>query len=173
MRKHSGMKPQDVAILLKIVALGDDQWKQLDLAKSLFLSTFEISNALNRCVFARLIDESRTNVFKKSVVEFLVHGFKYVYPVRPGGVIKGVPTAHSAPPLSQMISSSTEAYVWPDVEGTSSGQAIEPLYAGAPKAAKQDAKLYELLSLVDALRVGKARELKLAEEELRKRIEAE
>ena len=57
-------------------------------------------------------------------------------------------------------------------DGNVSGQAIEPLYAGASKAAKEDPKLYELLSLVDALRVGKAREQNLAEDELRNRIEA-
>ena len=38
-------------------------------------------------------------------------------------------------------------------------------------AAKSDPKLYELLALVDTLRVGRARERTMAEEELRKRLE--
>jgi hypothetical protein len=38
------------------------------------------------------------------------------------------------------------------------------------KAAKSDSPLYELLALVDALRIGGARERDLAEEEIRLRI---
>ncbi len=171
MRKHSGMKPQDIVILLKIVVLGKQPWRQLDLANSLFISTFEVSNSLHRCVFARLIDENMNNPFRNSLLEFLIHGLKYVYPIRPSGLIKGMLTAHSAPPLSHMINSSSEKYVWPDVEGRVNGQGIEPLYANAPKAAKQDPKLYQLLALIDALRVGRAREQNLAVAELQKRIE--
>jgi len=171
MRKHSGMKPQDIVILLKIIVLGEQSWRQFDIANSLYISTFEVSNSLQRCVFAQLIDETKKNVFRKSIFEFLVYGLKYVYPVRPEGLVKGIPTAHSAPPLSSMIISKSEAYVWLDVEGTFNGQGIEPLYPNAPKAAKQDPKLYELLSLIDALRVGKVREQNLAAGELKKRIE--
>lgn len=170
MRKHSGLKPQDIVVLLKIVALANQQWKQLDLATSLFISTFEISNALQRCAIAQLIDQSKKSVYRKSLLEFLVHGLKYVYPVRPGGIVKGIATAHSAPPLSQLISSEKESYVWPDADGNFSGQAIEALYPGVPKASKQDQRLYELLALVDAIRVGKAREQNLAVDELQKRI---
>ena len=81
-----------------------------------------------------------------------------------------MPTAHSAPPLSKRILANGEALVWPDPEGTLRGQSIRPLYATVPSAARNDQKLYELLALVDAIRVGKARERKLAEEELGKRL---
>jgi hypothetical protein len=36
------------------------------------------------------------------------------------------------------------------------------LYAGAPRTAKNNSALYELLTLVDALRIGRARERRLA-----------
>jgi hypothetical protein len=173
MKNHSGIRPQDVVVLLKIIALRDQEWRFIDIATSLDLSPSEISESLNRSAFARLIDESKKKVFKNSLLEFLVHGIKYVFPVQPNGALKGLPTAHSAPPLSGLTVPSSERYVWPDVEGKASGQAIEPLYAGVVKASKQDPKLYELLSLVDAIRVGKAREQTMAENELRKRIEAE
>ncbi len=51
------------------------------------------------------------------------------------------------------------------------GFAVEPLYTSVPMAAKADPALYELLALVDTLRVGRARERNLAEEELKKRLE--
>ena len=108
---------------------------------------------------------------KSALEEFLIHGLKYVFPAEPGPLSRGVPTAHSAAPLSKKIISN-EPYVWPDADGDVRGQAIEPLYPSAPQAAKKDAKLYELLTLVDALRVGRVREQKLAAQELIKRINA-
>ena len=57
--------------------------------------------------------------------------------------------------------------VWSDPEGTVRGFAIEPLHPSVPAAAKADAALYQLLALVDTLRIGHARERKLAEVELK------
>jgi len=48
--------------------------------------------------------------------------------------------------------------------------AIEPLYNSVPAAAKSDSLLYEYLALVDALRIGRARERRFAEEELKHRL---
>ena len=45
-----------------------------------------------------------------------------------------------------------------------------PLYASAPKAATDDSALYELLAIVDALRLGGARERSVAADILRKRL---
>jgi len=46
-----------------------------------------------------------------------------------------------------------------------------PLHKNVPQAALEDAKLYELLALVDALRDGRARERELAGHELKRRLE--
>ncbi len=81
-----------------------------------------------------------------------------------------MPTAYAAPPLSEHISSEDLPPVWPDPDGTVRGLALEPLYRTAPQAAKADPKLYQLLALVDALRMGRARERKLAEDELKQRL---
>ena len=102
-------------------------------------------------------------------MDFLFFGLAYVFPTAPGAVVRGMPTAHSAPPLQQLIVSD-EYYVWPDQAGEARGQAIAPLYAKVPYAARQDALLYELLALLDALRVGRAREVKLAREKLQNQL---
>jgi len=44
------------------------------------------------------------------------------------------------------------------------------LYKTVPKAALKDAKLYELLAIVDAIRDGKAREREIAVKELKARL---
>jgi hypothetical protein len=62
------------------------------------------------------------------------------------------------------------SFVWPWAKGNVRGHSIIPLYSSVPEAARQDDKLYELLALVDALRIGRAREKNLAINELKKRI---
>ncbi|HEX8656216.1 MAG TPA: hypothetical protein VF690_01705, partial [Hymenobacter sp.] len=54
------------------------------------------------------------------------------------------------------------AYVWPTATGEVWGAAVEPLYPGAVAAAQQDARLHELLALVDALRLSRPRERHVA-----------
>ena len=169
MSEHKGMRPQDICVLLKIIAKRNEQWFNKDLAYELSISSSEISESLNRSRIAQLIDEEKQHVFKKNLIEFLVHGLKYVFPEVPGTIGQGIPTAHSAPPLNRMIKS-FEQYVWEDINGDSKGLIITPLYKTMPKAARRDYNLYELLALVDTLRIGKARERNIAEDELKKRI---
>lgn len=106
---------------------------------------------------------------KLSLFEFIVYGIRYVFPEHPGAMVRGIPTSHSAPPLNKLFSEN-DAYVWPSAKGTVRGQAINPLYPSVLIATEKDEKLYELLTLIDAVRVGKAREKELATKELEKRI---
>jgi hypothetical protein len=46
------------------------------------------------------------------------------------------------------------------------GESFKPLYRDAPAAAREDPRLYECLSLFDALRGGRARERTIATEHL-------
>ena len=101
--------------------------------------------------------------------EFLFHGIAYAFPRQPTAIVRGVLTAHAADPLRKKILSN-EKYVWPYAKGTDRGQAVEPLYNSVAQVALKDQKLYELLTLVDAIRIGRAREKELARHELEKRI---
>lgn len=170
--KHQIMSPQDVVILLKIIALNDDHWQQVSLADALGISQSEVSKSIVRSKYAGLIDDSGKQVFRMAFFEFLKSGIAYVFPQRPGAVVRGLPTAHSATPLSEFIVSN-ENYVWPSARGKVRGQAIEPLFPSVVKAVENDSILYELLALVDALRVGRTREKALAIEELEIRFFAD
>jgi len=163
MKTHNGMRPHDIVVLLKIIALSDTSWKNKDLAASLHISPSEISESLSRSEFAGLISSDRRRVFKIGLESFLLNGLKYVFPVKPGSVVKGIPTSHSAPLIAKYFDFE-EAYVWADVSGNIRGMAIEPLYPGAAAASKEDNTLYELLVICDVFRVGKLREIKKAEE---------
>lgn len=165
----NNLKPQDVVILLKIIALGDQNWFHHTLADDLQMSQSEVSQSLNRSKFAGLLDDARKNVNRMALNEFLLHGIRYAFPQQPGVITRGIATAHSAEPLNQQINAS-ETYVWPYARGNERGQAIEPLYNTVVRAVLNDHVLYELLSLVDAIRVGRVREKELAKKELEKRI---
>lgn len=171
MKKHNGMRPQDIVVLLKIISMGDYKWRNIDIANAIGISPSEISEALNRCKFAKLIDSKKRKININSFTEFLIYGLKYVFPTEPGAIVKGTPTAHSASPIKEHISSDADIYVWPNAKGTHRGQAIEPLYKTLPKIVHEDKLFYELLTIVDTIRVGRAREIKIAIDELNKRFE--
>lgn len=163
------MRPQDIAVLLKIIASGDTNWQNKDLSWALNLSASEISESLNRSQIAGLIDGKKKKVSRQSMMEFLEHGLRYVFPAASGSLMRGIPTAHAHPFMSHLFPSE-EPYVWPDPEGEVRGVAIDPLYPGVTKAIRIDQNLYKLLALIDVIRIGKVRERKVAIEELKKMI---
>ncbi|PWH86286.1 hypothetical protein [Brumimicrobium oceani] len=169
MKKHNGMRPHDIVILLKIASKENKPWLMKDLSYELGISASEVSESLNRSAFAGLITQNKKTLMRMSILEFLVHGLKYVYPQKPGSILRGIPTAHSASPLKKEIMSD-ESFVWPYGGGTIRGQAIEPLHPKVPEACLKDPLFYEFMALCDTLRVGKAREVNMAKEELKKRL---
>lgn len=161
------MRPQDVAILLKIITLGSNDWQLVPLSNDLLISISEISESLNRSRLAGLVDYQKKRPARQSLLEFLEHGVKYVFPQKPGAISRGIVTAHSHPFMKQYFSTE-ENYVWADRDGDVLGQTIDPFYEKQPQAAKSDPEFYKLLALVDVLRVGKVREVKIAMEELKR-----
>lgn len=105
-------------------------------------------------------------------MELLQYGVRHVFPQKPGPVVRGVPTSHSAPPINKLIRSE-EDYVWPSGKGMARGHSIIPLYPSVIDAVKVDSGLYELLAMTDTLRVGRAREKEIAIRELKARILSE
>ncbi|MCB0641996.1 MAG: hypothetical protein KDC44_10170 [Phaeodactylibacter sp.] len=169
MKKHNGMRPHDIVILLKISAKKDEAWYMKDLAYELGISQGEISESLNRSVTAGLLEGDKKRLMKNSLLEFLEFGFRYVFPQQSGAITRGMATAHSAPPLSDDIASK-DKYVWPWAKGNDRGFAIKPLHPSVPEACQRDAYLHQLLALTDSLRVGMSRERKLAIQHLKEMI---
>ncbi|MCP4076621.1 MAG: hypothetical protein GY744_10605 [Gammaproteobacteria bacterium] len=109
----------------------------------------------------RKIDVPRANI--RALSEFIVYGLRYVFPVKPGTVTRGISTSLAAPVLEGKLSSAGELPpVWSDAKGNTRGQVIEPLFKSVPYAVRLDAELYALLALVDAIRIGQSRERNLA-----------
>jgi hypothetical protein len=105
------------------------------------------------------------------LAEFALHGAKYAFAADKMPSTIGVPTSHSAPAFAGVFAPGSQDYVWPHPNGTVRGIGIAPLHPSVPFAAMQDAKLYEMLALFDALRVGRARERGMALERLQALID--
>ncbi|OGA78568.1 MAG: hypothetical protein A3G81_04705 [Betaproteobacteria bacterium RIFCSPLOWO2_12_FULL_65_14] len=170
------LKPQDVVVLLKLVALGPEPWTYQRLAVELSISQSEAHAAVRRAVAARLMSDASSTGGRPiyaSLAEFLIHGVRYAYPPERGELTRGMPTGYAAPPLDKLIVQPDEPPpVWPFAQGKVRGYSFAPLFPSVPSAATRDPKLYELLALVDAIRDGRVRERNLAAKELASRLKA-
>lgn len=193
------LKPQDLLVALKLVALGSERWTYARLAKELGLSASEAHAGVQRCLRSGLLVEnisvdlddpatheellSRDVYPVKSrrrralqanasgnpvrphdrlLAEFVIHGARFVFVPDRLPLSVGVPTSHSAPAFAGVFAPGSTDFVWPHPNGQVRGQGIGPLHPNVPFAAMQDAKLYEMLALFDAIRVGRARERGMA-----------
>jgi hypothetical protein len=174
MHAAPSLRPQDVVTVLKLAAHPGVTWTYASIGKELGLSASQAFSAVKRATNSGLLFfpalESTLN--RANIREFLIHGIKYAFPVYRGTLTRGIPTSHAAPPLNRHIASATSEPppVWPDPEGSIRGVEFSPLYKTVPAAAQRDPKLYELLTLVDAIRDGRAREREIAIRELDARL---
>lgn len=148
------------------------------LGQSTGISKSEVSNALNRCISAGLAKLGRNSalpqVNTRALNEFLAHGLKYLFPVRPDPIVHGLAIAQAAPVLAdKLLSGGEHIYVWEDALGSDMGQSIEPLFKSVPNAARQDEALYAMLALVGAIRLGNEREASLAKTLLMQQLRSE
>lgn len=137
------------------------------LAEELGMSKSEVSKSLQRCIDVNLVKIDRITkkhiVNKKLLTDFIKYALRLVYPAKPAEMVRGIPTTFAAPILENKLLSAGEIkMVWSDHRGATMGQSIEPIYRAVPHAVKRDSRLYAYLALLDAIRIGSARESKLA-----------
>ena len=160
------MVPADNVVEMPASLLGEE-FSVRGLEESTGISKSEVSASLRRCFDIGLAKAERgsglprTNT--RALLGFVVSGLKYVFPARPGPLVRGIPTAHAAPVLAgRLLSAGEHILVWEDGHGAMQGQRVEPLYKSVPRAVRRDPTLYALLALVDAIRLGQERESALA-----------
>lgn len=169
------LKPQDLLVLLKVAAHPPRHWTYAALGEALAMSASETHASVKRAVASGLAvapARGQWSPVRPALLEFILHGVRYIWPATAGPVKRGVPTAFGAEPLaSQLTVAPGEAPVWAHPAGSAKGPTLSPLYRTAPHAALKDPALHRLLALLDALRTGRARErtlaIKLMEAELK------
>ena len=188
----SGMKSQDIVVLLKLVSLeeqedaaapgefyksfqGEAPYSVRGLESLLGISKTEVNASIKRSLSSGLAikdrDAGRAKPHRRNLYNFIVHGLKFVFPAKPGAMTRGVPTAFAAPMLKSLLIGAGEyIHVWPSAHGQDMGQSVPPLFKTVPDALQKDERLYEYLALVDAIRLGNQREVGLAGERLSERL---
>lgn len=160
------LKPQDVLVLLRLAG-ESSSWTFQELSRDLGMSVSEVHQALKRSEESGLYDSRKRKVKAHALLELAVHGIPYVFPAKRLARSYGIPTAHSAEPLvDRFVVDLDDTLVWPHPEGQDFGDAIEPLYRSVPEAARRNPKLHRRLALIDALRIGRVRERRMAAEAL-------
>jgi DNA-binding Lrp family transcriptional regulator len=168
------LKPQDLAVALKLVALKGSLFSYAALAKQLRLSPFEVHAAVQRLVAAKLAVDIHGAIRPNyaALRGFVLYGAVHAYPPVEGEITIGFPTAHAVAPMNSRVQDWGDLPpVWPHPEGPVRGTALLPLYEKLPLAAQDDRDFHELLALFDALRIGQAREREMARQLLEERLQ--
>lgn len=128
------------------------------------MSASEVHAAVKRAVLAKLAVPDQPKGFSvhaQNLVEFLVHGAKYAFPVVRGPVTRGHATSYAAPVLrGRLVEGEGLPPIWPDPDGTTRGESFSPLYPSQAvlRAIVAGPPMYDASALVDAIRGGSARE---------------
>jgi|TARA_R110000868_G_scaffold244669_5_gene501064 hypothetical protein len=170
------LKGQDIALVMKIM-VSQQLGRPLEyavLAYELYISQSEVSKGMLRLEKAKIISrypDKGLEVHKHALFEMLVHGLKYFMTAELNIEQRGTLTAYSSPCIKQKIVNQ-HTYVWPYINGQDKGISLTPLYKTLPKALDRfpDESFHELMSLLDLMRLGGSREIKIASEMLEKKI---
>ena len=142
----------------------------VNLEKATGISKSQVSLSMQRCQALKLVvlDLNTDKVFvnKKGFKE-ISEVLKYFFPPERGNNVKGIPTSYSSPFLYQSIKTIKGIpLVWPDPMGFVFGESIQPIYKTVPYAVKFDPLLYEIMCLLDSIRLDIPREKSLASNRL-------
>jgi len=152
-----------------LFALDEEPGAQAELGRLLGMPRSRVSESVRRLADNGLYSRSSRRLNHAQLLEFLTRGMRWLFPVSPGEIVRGLPTSHAGPVLNELIVS-RHAFVWPADGGPAEGRAVAPIHARAVVLALQLPTAYELLSLADAMRVGRARERQLATLALAERL---
>jgi hypothetical protein len=158
----------DIAVAALLAIRPNATFEQV--ARELLISQSTAFKSVQRLQVAGLVHVAERKTNRLAFLEFVQHGLRYVCPLVPGPVRVGVPTAHAGPELAPHIDVGDDPYVWASREGMVHGRTIEPLVPRAAELARVNPAVYTLLTLLDALRGGRARERALALDALRQQF---
>jgi DNA-binding MarR family transcriptional regulator len=162
--------PADVLVAMKVAAHPDDSASVRQLGDELGMSKSAVAYSLRRLHALDLVKEREgggRRINKLTMRDLLENAVRWIAPARVGDFELGLPTAHSAEVLARNLMGDADPLVMPLAHGPARGRAVSPLHRLAPRAAAKDAQLHRLLAVVDALRIGRARDRKVAAAELR------
>jgi hypothetical protein len=166
------MKNSELLCALRLAVWPSSQWTYKELSSSLGLAYARTHEAVAGAAACRLYDMKRKRVAYAGLMEFLEHGVKYAFPAYPGERVVGIRTAADAAPMRDLLSATDgPPCVWESEDGQTQGIAVAPLHRLVPAATRQDMDFYELMALIDVLRLNQSvRQVNLAKKLLSERL---
>jgi len=149
----------DIPVALQLADSADLTYEQI--GDVLGISQSTAHDSVRRLRAAGLVQAEHLRANRIALLEFLEHGVRYAFPAVLEAPAAGIPTAFSGPALVNEIVAD-QPIVWPVASGTTFGPAISPLLPNVAELPRKQPTLYRLLTLVDAVRVGRTRERSLA-----------
>lgn len=155
MRQASQTRPFDLVVALRLLqpaatlaVLGDE----------LAAAPSQVHASLRRLDEAGLLRPDSRATNPRALLEFVLGGVRYAFPAHRGPLRDGVPTAYSAAPLNASVDA-LDVVVWPTTRQRDvvRGFSVTPLYRRAPMLRERSPETYQLLTIVDALRLGDPR----------------
>ena len=160
------LKPQDTLLVLKYWSLnqGGKSGSVRSISEDIGISASEVSKGTRRLMASHLAVERSGRIFaeKGALVEWLGYGVRYAYPQESTGYGRGMATSWNCPVLYSEVSAPEPPLVWAVSGGEVEGPIIKPIHNSVPLAASRDELLYRVMSVVEAIRGGKPRELAIA-----------
>jgi DNA-binding transcriptional ArsR family regulator len=156
------IRPSDIAALLFVSAHSGEPYSQI--AAGLGVSKSTAHKALSRLLKLGLVvmgSNGEMEVEAEQAIE-LLRVIRYVFPSDQVEKARGVMTGLAALTDASSLEYDAAPMVWPSLLGQVIGVGVTPLIRNAPDIAFRDPAMYRLLALVDALRLGDARERNLA-----------
>lgn len=152
MPKPAQTKPFDIVVALRLLRPASTI---AEIAADLCAAPSQVHTALTRLGVAGLLKPEQRESNPRALLEFLLGGVRYAFPVERGPLATGLPTAYSAPPLNAVVDA-IDVLVWPAPKLSDGvrGFSVTPLYPRAPLLKDHDPQTCQLLCVIDALRLG-------------------
>lgn len=162
--KQTALRPSDIATALEIAVRPGNTLA--DIAFMSAKSIGETHNAVRRLTQSGLLLPDRRVTATDPLLQFIRWGVPYAFPAILGGPAVGYPTALLRLDGDSLSTATADGgggvtraeYVWPWAEGSASGTALIPLFPAATRLVDRNPQLASMLSLIDLVRVGGARE---------------
>lgn len=161
------MSGTDVYVLLSYLAKNNRKETMRDWEKRSGLGIAVLSRSMKFLRQSKLVAEDEP--VYRNIEEFLIHGFSYVFPIEKGRLTRGFVSGIDATTLKSDFVDNEYPIVWAHPEGNVKGFSVPPLHKAIPEMiakSKLEQRVYEMLALLDVLRVGQRRETEAAKKRL-------
>jgi len=150
--KAAQTRPFDVVVALRLLR---PALTISEIPADLSAAPSQVHASIQRLDAAGLLKAEQRVTNPRALLDFLVGGVRYAFPVQRGPLATGVPTAYSAAPLNALVDA-IDVVVWPapKLPETVRGFSVTPLYPRAALLKDRDPTTYRILTVVDALRLG-------------------